>query len=301
MGKKVLPHKIFCFYQDPRGRKLYTKCLIKPAESHFGERLVRDNGETFREWDPKRSKLAATVANGCQNTGIREGSTILYLGASHGYTPSFVSDMIGPEGILFALDFSPETTRDLVFLAEKRKNIMPILADARQPDTFQGLVSQVDVIFMDVAQKDQAEIFLRNCKLFLKEDGVGLLAIKARSIDIRKNSKEICQEVREKVEKEFMVTDFRDLGPHEQDHYMLIIKKKKSSPGSVAKPGNNKGSRRKRPRDFDHRGSGRNRDNNRGRDSRRSDRGSRGSGRDRDAKGSRDRAKTFSEYRKKRI
>ncbi len=226
MKQRVVPHQIFCIYKDPKGRRLYTKSLLKPAQSHFGERLVKEGGEVYREWEAKRSKLAATVMNGCSNTGIREGSTVLYLGASHGFTPSFVSDMIGREGFMFALDFSPEVTRDLVFLAEERENIAPILGDANQPESYADKVSQVDVVFQDVAQKNQAEIFLKNCRLFLKEGGFGLLAIKARSIDIKRKAKEICQEVRDLVEKEFMVVDFRDLAPHEKEHYMLVIKKR---------------------------------------------------------------------------
>jgi len=225
MAKKIQDHKIFGIYTDFKGRTLFTKSLPKPAISHFGERIVRQGSDEYREWEAKHSTLAATVMNKCSNTGIREGSSVLYLGASHGYTPSFVSDLIGKDGFLFALDFSPDVVRDLVFLSEKRSNIAPIIADANHPEKYMDRVSQVDVVFQDIAQRNQAEIFLKNCRIFLKDKGYGLLSVKAKSIDIKRKSSEIFQEVKEIIGKEFRVVDFRDLAPHEKEHCMIIIKK----------------------------------------------------------------------------
>ena len=186
---------------------------------------VKEKGVEYREFDPKRSKLAATIMKGCTNAGIRKGDVVLYLGASHGYTCSFVSDMVGKEGFIFGLDFAPRVMRDLVFIAEDRKNIAPLLGDANHPETYADKVSQVDVVYQDIAQKNQADIFIRNCRMFLKKGGYGLLAIKARSIDIKKPSKVIFQEVRHLVEKEFTVIDYRFLDPFEKDHCMIIVKK----------------------------------------------------------------------------
>ncbi|MFH1396763.1 MAG: fibrillarin-like rRNA/tRNA 2'-O-methyltransferase [archaeon] len=225
MGDKILPHGIFEIYKDFKGR-LFTQSLLQPAKSHFAERIVKSEGKDYREWDPKRSKLAASVKNGCSNTGIRKNDVILYLGASHGYTPSYVSDMVGKDGLIFALDLAPTVLRDLVFLGEDRKNIVPIFADANHPELYIDKVCQVDVVYQDLAQRNQAEIFLKNCELFLKEGGFGLLAVKAKSIDVKRKSKDIFVEVRDLIEKKFIVVDFRDLEPFEKDHCMIIIKKK---------------------------------------------------------------------------
>jgi len=226
MGNKILPHGIFEIYRDFKGRKLYTQSLLQPAKSHFAERIIRSEGKDYREWEPTRSKLAASVKNGCSNTGIRKGDVILYLGASHGYTPSYVSDMVGKDGLIFALDLAPQVLRDLVFLSVDRKNIVPILADANHPEEYVDKVCQVDVVYQDLAQRNQAEIFLKNCELFLKDGGFGLFAVKAKSIDVKRRSKDLFLEMRDLVEKKFMVVDFRDLSPHEKDHCMIIIKKK---------------------------------------------------------------------------
>lgn len=226
MRRRIEPHNIFEIYRDNR-KKLYTKSLLKPAKSHFAERIFKQDDGEFREWEPKRSKLAAAVRNGCPNTGIRKDYIILYLGASHGFTCSFVSDMVGKDGLIFALDHSPQVLRDLVFLSIDRKNIVPILADVNHLETYSDKVCQVDVVFQDVSQRNQADIFIKNCKMFLKEDGFGLIAVKARSIDVKKESKIIFQEVRDQIEKDFTIVDFRDLAPHEKDHCMIIVKKKK--------------------------------------------------------------------------
>ena len=165
------------------------------------------------------------ILKGCTNIGIRKNDVVLYLGSSHGYTVSFLSDMLSKEGLIFGIDPAPRVMRDLIFLAEKRKNIVPVLADANHPETYLDKVCQADIVYQDIAQRNQADIFIRNCRLFLKKEGYGLLAVKARSIDAKRKSKEIFLEVRKQLEKEFTVIDFRILEPFEKDHCMIIVKK----------------------------------------------------------------------------
>ncbi len=224
MSRKIKPHKIFEIYQEERGRKIYTKSIV-PGKTPFAERTSKQNQEEFREFDPTRSKLAATITNGCTNIGIRKGDVVLYLGVSHGYTSSFVSDIVGEEGLIFGVDPAPRVIRDLVFLSEDRKNIVPMLADANHPETYADRICQVDIVYQDISQKNQAEIFIKNCNLFLKKGGYGLIAIKARSIDVKRKAKSIFNENRMILEKKFKVIDFRNLDPHEKDHCMIIIKK----------------------------------------------------------------------------
>ena len=221
----IKPSNIFELYQEAKSRRIYTKNIF-PGKIFFEEFVVKQDGEEYREFDPTRSKLAAAVAKGASNVGIRKGNSVLYLGASHGYTPSFVSDMVGREGMIFAVDSAPRVVRDLVFLAEQRTNIAPILADANHSEEYAQRIVPVDVVYQDVAQRNQVEIFLKNCKLFLKSGGYGLLAVKARSIDAKKSSKQIFEENRRAVEKEMTIVDFRILEPLEKDHCMIVAKKK---------------------------------------------------------------------------
>jgi len=215
--------KIFEVYEQ--GKYLYTKNLV-PGKRVYGEKLVVDKGIEYREWDPTRSKLAAAILKGCPNIGIRKGSVVLYLGAATGTTASHISDIVGKEGFIFALDFAPKVVRELVYVALDRKNISPLLEDANKPMRYVDQVCIVDVIYQDIAQKDQVNIFLKNCDLFLKKNGFALLMVKSRSIDITKKPKQIYAQVQKELEKEMIITDYRILDPYEKDHCFFMCKKK---------------------------------------------------------------------------
>ncbi|MGV8171139.1 MAG: fibrillarin-like rRNA/tRNA 2'-O-methyltransferase [Candidatus Woesearchaeota archaeon] len=217
--------------------KGYTILLTKnmtPGKIVYGESLFYDKDEEgnkveYREWIPKRSKLGASLMKDVSQIGMKDGDYILYLGCSTGTTVSHVSDIVGPNGLIFALDFAPRVLRDMVFVAQDRNNIAPIMADANKPESYANLICEVDTVFMDIAQKQQAEIFIKNCKAFLKPGGFGLLAVKARSVDVTRNPKDVFREIRAKLEKELVVVDYRELDPFEMDHAMFVVKKKDDS------------------------------------------------------------------------
>jgi fibrillarin-like rRNA methylase len=80
------------------------------------------------------------------------GSKLLYLGGASGTSVSHCSDLVGPEGAVYAVEFSHRSGRDLVNMAKQRPNVIPIIEDARHPQKYRMLVPMVDVIFADVAQ-----------------------------------------------------------------------------------------------------------------------------------------------------
>ena len=205
--------------------KYYTQSIY-PGFKGFSEKIIKQKGLEFREVDPKRSKLIAAIAKGLSQTGIKPDSKVLYLGASHGYTPSFVSDIVGKKGVVFCLDFAPTVVRDLIFVCEQRENMIPLLKDAKKPETYKENILPVDVIFQDVAQRDQVQIFLKNIKEHLKQGGFGLLALKSRSIDVTKKPTEIFNQVRQELQKHTTIVDQRTLEPFEKDHAFFVIKKK---------------------------------------------------------------------------
>jgi fibrillarin-like pre-rRNA processing protein len=220
--------KKFNVFEDNRQRRaVYTRNLTS-GKSFFAEELIREKGVEFRSWDVSRSKLGAAIKKGISQIGIKDKDIVLYLGAAHGFTPSYVSDLVGNEGFVFCLDNAPRVVRDLVFVCEERINMAPILADANHPEEYKELISpQVDVVFQDIAQRNQVEIFLKNCDAFLKKGGFGLLALKARSVDVSKRPREIFRDVRMQLDKSIMVVvDYRDLEPFERDHAMFVCKKK---------------------------------------------------------------------------
>lgn len=70
------------------------------------------------------------------------------MGAASGTTVSHVSDIVGKDGISFylllgivyAVEFSHRSGRDLVNLAKKRTNVVPLIMDARKPLEYRSLV-----------------------------------------------------------------------------------------------------------------------------------------------------------------
>jgi fibrillarin-like pre-rRNA processing protein len=178
-----------------------------------------------RLWDPTRSKLAAAILNGLHEE-IKEKSVVLYLGAATGTTVSHVSDIVGSGGFIYALDFADRVFQQLIDVSKKRKNIMPLLADARKPEAYR-FVEECGIVYCDIAQPDQTDVAIRNCKEFLKQGGCLFLAIKSQSIDVTKKPEKVYEEEKNKLEKSgFDVLELIDLEPYEDKHAMIIARKK---------------------------------------------------------------------------
>ena len=178
---------------------LATKNLVKGNQC-YNERLVQLNGEEYRIWKHYRSKLAAGIVHGLEILPIIEKSRILYLGASQGITVSHVSDMIGTEGIIYAVEHSHETAKKLQEeVTSKRKNIKPIIMDAAKPSQYQIIDRKVDVVYVDLDQPNEMEIAILNCKMYLQVGGYLLLMVKTRLVDQYQGKKFIINDKSELV------------------------------------------------------------------------------------------------------
>ena len=201
--------------------KLATKATFRDYKP-FSEEL---RGE-FRLWDPTRSKLGAAIIKGLKRMPIAPGSNILYLGAAHGFTCSYVADIIGRNGVIYAIEFSERPFTELLPIAEKYGNIVPIKADARMPEKY-SYVEKVDVVYCDIADPQMTEAAMRNARAFLKPDGFVMLAIKARSIDVTASPKKIVDGEVAKLQKSgFEVIQVLMLDPLEKDHGFIISRMK---------------------------------------------------------------------------
>jgi fibrillarin-like pre-rRNA processing protein len=222
-SKRLGAHRLKGVFHD--NKYIYTES-IAGATQVYGENLKTQDGVVYREWNPTRSKLGAAIKLGTSQIGIVPGASVLYLGASSGTTVSHVADMVGKEGSVYALEFSPTSTRQLFKVVDKWPNVAPLLFDASKPEEYMDLVPAVDVVFQDIAQRQQLRIFVENCQSYLKQGGFGLLAVKARSIDVTRKPKEIFAEVEAELLKYMPIVDKRVLDPFEKDHIMFVIKKK---------------------------------------------------------------------------
>ncbi|MFB6241412.1 MAG: fibrillarin-like rRNA/tRNA 2'-O-methyltransferase [Candidatus Nanosalina sp.] len=203
-----------------QGDLIYTRAAS--GEPVYGENFIEDSGTRFRRWEASRSKAGAAVQNSVE-LGLEQDDLVLYLGAASGTTVSHFSDILA-EGFVFAVEYSDTVIRDLVKVAENRENIAPILANARNPEEYEDLIEPVDVVFQDISQKDQAEIFLKNADRYLKDDGLGLIAIKAQSISSSRDPEEIFEEVKDKLEEKFDFLEETRLEPYETDHLFLKMR-----------------------------------------------------------------------------
>jgi len=204
--------------------KLATLNLL-PGETVYGEELVKFGEKEYRIWDLWRSKPAAAIKKGIKEFPIKKGIKILYLGIASGTTASHFSDIVEKEGIIYGVEFSERVLRELIPIAEKRGNIIPILGDARKPEEYRNIViEKVDVVYCDVASPDEIELFIRNSLEFLKPKGYGMIAIKSRSIDVLKKPEEIYKEARKKLENFFEILDFVRLDPYDKDHGFFVLK-----------------------------------------------------------------------------
>jgi rRNA 2'-O-methyltransferase fibrillarin len=179
--------------------------------------------------------VAAAILGGVDNIWIKPGSKVLYLGAAAGTSVSHVSDIVGPKGNVYAVEFSHRPGRDLLNVAKGRTNVIPIIEDARHPLKYRMLVGMVDVVFADVAQPDQARIVALNSHYFLKNGGHSVISIKASCIDSTAAPEAVFRrEVSKLTSENFKPLEQLTLEPYERDHCVLIsqyrpTKKKKSS------------------------------------------------------------------------
>jgi fibrillarin-like pre-rRNA processing protein len=98
------------------------------------------------------------------------------------------------------------------------------MADARKSEEF-SWIEKVDVVYIDIAQPDETEIFIRNCREFLKEDGYGMMAVKSRSIDVTKSPNTVYREAIKKLEESgFTIVDWKTLDPYERAHAFIVVK-----------------------------------------------------------------------------
>ncbi|KAM6550107.1 hypothetical protein CsatB_021783 [Cannabis sativa] len=229
-GSKVVvePHRHEgVFIAKGKEDALVTRNMV-PGEAVYNEKRIsvqKEDGTKieYRVWNPFRSKLAAAILGGVDEIWIKPGARVLYLGAASGTTVSHVSDVVGPEGLVYAVEFSHRSGRDLVNMAKKRTNVIPIIEDARHPAKYRMLVGMVDVIFSDVAQPDQARILALNASYFLKAGGHFVISIKANCIDSTVPAEAVFQQEVKKLQAEqFKPFEQVTLEPFERDHACVV-------------------------------------------------------------------------------
>jgi fibrillarin-like pre-rRNA processing protein len=212
--------------RNPNKRILATRNL-DPGRSVYGEALVRRKLVEFRSWDPFRSKLSAAILNGLEHFPFAPGTHCLYLGASTGTTVSHLSDIVGNNGIIFAVEVAARVARELLENVTKyRKNVVPIIEDASHPERYPAIYGRVTAVYADVSQPDQTLIAIQNCSMFLESHGLLFLVVKASSIDVTKSKQEVFGDQVALLERSsFNLLEQIDLEPYDKNHAMIVASK----------------------------------------------------------------------------
>ncbi|WP_254534583.1 fibrillarin-like rRNA/tRNA 2'-O-methyltransferase [Halomarina litorea] len=192
--------------------------LATRGEPVYGEPTDGD----LRLWDAGRSKLGAMLTTG-MDTGLVGGETVLYLGAASGTTVSHVADFAGPT---YAVEFAARPVRDLLPVAEARPNLVPLLKDARAPETYAHVVEPVDVVVQDVATRGQARVAEIN-RQFLRDDGRLLAVVKARSEDVTATPEDVFDAFLDDLTG-YEVLETARLDPHHEDHLAVVARPARS-------------------------------------------------------------------------
>jgi len=218
----LVDKQTFFWIQVEGEKKLATQNLV-PGNQVYNEKLVQHKGSEYRIWNPFRSKLAAAIMNDLKNFPFNQKSDVLYLGVSTGTTISHISDIVNQGGTIFGIEHASRVARDFLDrVATHRKNIVPIIQDARRPEEFFSVYKKVDIVYVDIAQPDQTNIAIENCRLYLKSGGYLFLVIKTRSIDVVKDPKMVIKDEIKKLETLFEIKQTIDLHPYDKDHAMVI-------------------------------------------------------------------------------
>ncbi|KAI9231502.1 MAG: Fibrillarin-domain-containing protein, partial [Podila humilis] len=169
--------------------------LLTKNLSVYGEKRISIEGADgakveYRVWNPFRSKVAAGVLGGVDNIHIAPGK----------------------KGLVYAVEFSHRSGRDLINMAKKRTN-------------YRMLVGMVDVIFADVAQPDQSRIVGINAHHFLKNNGHIVISIKANCIDSTVDAATVfAGEIPKLQEQRIKPQEQLTLEPFERDHALVVGK-----------------------------------------------------------------------------
>lgn len=199
-------------YRDIDGRRV----LATRGPPVYGEPI----DEGWRAWSVQRSKLGAMIQREMP-IDLSNASRVLYLGAASGTTVSHLADLVD---IVYAVEFAPRPMAELLEVASERENVIPLLKDARQPETYAHVVeSGLDLVVQDVATRDQAAVALAN-RRFLQPDGQLVLAIKARSEDVTSPPEDTYERSLSALEEGYDIEDTARLDATHRDHLAVVAR-----------------------------------------------------------------------------
>jgi|TARA_B110000263_G_scaffold235443_1_gene233903 fibrillarin-like pre-rRNA processing protein len=169
-------------------------------------------------WNPYHSKLSAYLLAKGEYWPFTKKSIVLYLGAAEGNTIRFLSNVCS-DGRIIGIDISPTSMAELLLLAKAKTNIIPFLGDAHFPKQYHPHVNSPDIIYQDIAQSDQLDIFIRNYDFYKPK--CGFFMLKSRSI--KGNDNEIINQYKGKLETHFDTVECINISKWAKGHRAFYV------------------------------------------------------------------------------
>ena len=187
------------------------------------EGIIKMNGNEYRIWKPYRSKLAAAIINGMEIFPILKKSKILYFDATMENTASYISDIVGNDGKIFVVVNSNKPSNFMQKMVDKRSNVT-MIHHTENLAQHKSINDKVDVIYMNVSDKNNLDIAILNSKAYLKDGGYLLLVVKTADISVNKYGAEPENNQRKKIRMLFEMIQEINLADFFKDNTMIVAK-----------------------------------------------------------------------------
>ena len=213
------------FWVTVRNEKKLATLSNVSTNQDYKENLVEMNGKQHSIWNPYMSKLAAAIINGMEIFPILKKTKILYLDPTSEKTIKHISDIVGINGKIFVVRNIMKNSKNfLEQIAKNRSNIFTIIPDKTNPARLTGMTEMVDVIYIDIAEHNQTEIAIQNCKNHLRIGGFLMLIVPTKNIDFANNTSKKNQEERKKLQTSFDIIQEINLTDFFKEYSMVIAK-----------------------------------------------------------------------------
>ena len=213
------------FWVTVRNEKKLATLSNVSTNQDYKENLVEMNGKQHSIWNPYMSKLAAAIINGMEIFPILKKTKILYLDPTSEKTIKHISDIVGINGKIFVVRNIMKNSKNfLEQIAKNRSNIFTIIPDKTNPARLTGMTEMVDVIYIDIAEHNQTEIAIQNCKNHLRIGGFLMLIVPTKNIDFANNPSKKNQEERKKLQTSFDIIQEINLMDFFKEYSMVIAK-----------------------------------------------------------------------------
>tara|TARA_Y100000310_G_scaffold128325_1_gene127530 strand:- start:144 stop:818 length:675 start_codon:yes stop_codon:yes gene_type:complete len=213
------------FWVTVRNEKKMATLSNVSTNQDYEENLVEMNGKQYSIWNPYTSKLAAAIINGMEIFPILKKTKILYVDPATEKTVKHISDIVGINGKIFVVrDIMKNSKNFSEQITKNRSNIFTIIPDKTNPVRLTGMTETVDVIYIDIAEHNQTENAIQNCKNHLRIGGFLMLIVPTKNIDFANNPSKKNQEERKKLQTSFDIIQEINLTDFFKEYSMVIAK-----------------------------------------------------------------------------